>query len=428
MDCSNAYIPIRKFLPVFLGQLVFSLSTQLFEFVIGLWLYHETQSIVLYSIYIFFVFMPGLLAAPLIGEIIDNYNKQTILLFGILTVFIGAFCITILCYMKLINIIGVISISAISALCSSFQYPLLSTSLIKILRKEDLKKANALFQMIFASKYILVPLIGGAFYNGIDLLLLALITNIASFSYFIVILSSKFLATERKSTYDLTKTLSCYFSNLRFSYDYIKKQNHLSTILISYASYCFIYGILEVLFVPFLISMAGASNLGLILSVGGLGMIVGAGGITLLKFETYSIEIILNCLLIQGLILCSFYLYFNITSLYVFTFLFFLFGAVSMVVNNTLWQLLIPSELQGRIFTFRNSLNLSMLCIGYICAGLMQKLSYAIISYGYLQECLSYTCESIQLVFGGLGLGIAIYSSYTIINMKFFAISKANID
>ena len=69
-----------RFLAVAAGQMVSMTGTALTEFAIPLWVYLQTGSLVRFTLFALVALVPGLIAAPLIGALVDRGDRRRALL------------------------------------------------------------------------------------------------------------------------------------------------------------------------------------------------------------------------------------------------------------------------------------------------------------------------------------------------------------
>src|SRR5262245_25997330 len=72
--------PMHVFFLIWFGQSISAVGTHLTAFVLGVWVYRETGSVTLYALISFVATLPGLLFLPLIGTLVDYWDRRLILI------------------------------------------------------------------------------------------------------------------------------------------------------------------------------------------------------------------------------------------------------------------------------------------------------------------------------------------------------------
>ncbi|WP_067178674.1 non-ribosomal peptide synthetase/MFS transporter [Microtetraspora niveoalba] len=73
---------VRRFLTVALGQMACLIGSTLTEFAIPVWMYLRTGSMTQYAVLQILAVIPGILAAPLAGAIVDRSSRRTVMVVG----------------------------------------------------------------------------------------------------------------------------------------------------------------------------------------------------------------------------------------------------------------------------------------------------------------------------------------------------------
>jgi len=154
-----------------------------------------------------------------------------------------------------------------------------------------------------------------------------------------------------------------------FGWKYITARPGLLGLLLFFASTNFTGSIVQVLFTPLVLSFSNPATLGLIMTIGGVGMLVGSLLMSIWGGPKRRIFGILGFSLLQAVVLfaAGFPPNVMILSAAVFVFLF-----TSPLINGcsqAIWQTKTAPDVQGRVFSVRRMLAWSSLPLAYILAG-----------------------------------------------------------
>ena len=65
---------------VWFGQLISYVGSGLTNFALGVWVFQRTGSVTQFALIAFFASLPGLLAAPFAGALVDRWDRRLVML------------------------------------------------------------------------------------------------------------------------------------------------------------------------------------------------------------------------------------------------------------------------------------------------------------------------------------------------------------
>src|SRR5262245_48580701 len=71
---------MKSFLTIWIGEVVSILGTGLSAFAAGIWVYQRSGSVTKFSLISLCVFLPNLLFAPLVGALVDRWERRRIMI------------------------------------------------------------------------------------------------------------------------------------------------------------------------------------------------------------------------------------------------------------------------------------------------------------------------------------------------------------
>lgn len=130
-------------------------------------------------------------------------------------------------------------------------------------------------------------------------------------------------------------------------------------------------GVLEAVTTPLILSFASSAQLGMVLSLGGCGWLLGSVIASLWKGPGKRVKVIPGFMLLQGiwLFLGGLRPSLALAAIGIFGYLF-AYPFIS-TFNQTIWQLEVPASLQGRVFAVRLMGEWLALPIGYLLTGFL---------------------------------------------------------
>jgi len=344
---------MRSFLVVWSGQVISNLGSGLSAFALGVWAYRLTGSATALSLITLFATLPNTLLSPLAGALIDRWGRRTVLLinnFGS-----GACTLT----MAALYWAGVLEIWHVYALvCANrcfnvFQLPAFSATTPLLVPPSQLVRANGMAQIGPAAGQIAAPILAATLMDVIGVGGVIFL-DCLSFLYAAATLLVTPIPRPPVSAAGQEGKGSLLYESF-YGWTYIRKRPGLLGLLLffAFANYCL--SVVQILVTPLVLSFGTARTLGMILTTGAVGAVLGGialgvwgGGRSLRR-----IPIILGFTVIQGATLLLGGLRPN--ALLVASAMFMALFALPVIRGSSeaIWQSKIPQDLQGRVFAIR---------------------------------------------------------------------------
>ena len=357
----------RNFQLFFAGQLISLIGTWM-QNVAQSWLvYRVTGSSALLGLVTFAGQIPVFALSPIAGYTADRWNRRTVVIITQTVSMVLAFILAVLTLTGRIQIWEVFVLAALLGVVNAFDIPARQSFLVEMVGREDLINAIALNSSMFNGARIVGPAVAG--------ILVAKLGEgwcffLNAISYLAVIAG---LFMMRLGPFIPRVAQSSAFETIREGFDYIA---HTLPVF----AFLALVGVLSFAGLQYLVLMPiyadrifhmGASGLGLLTGVAGLGALIGAlmlasrtvltgltrwAGICLTIFSiglaafAFSGNLILSCglLLILG-----------------FT------GMIQMGVSNTLIQSMVPDVLRGRVMSVYSMMYMGVGPVGALIAGVV---------------------------------------------------------
>ncbi|NES41404.1 MFS transporter [Moorena sp. SIO2C4] len=361
---------MQIFFLIWLGQLVSLLGSNLTEFALGVWAYQTTGSITQFALISLFIHLPNIIISPIAGTFVDRWNRRWAMILSDSVAGASTLVVMALVFSGRLDIWHIYLVVAISSTFKAFQLPAYTAATTQLMPQEHLSRANGMMQASRATAKILGPTLAGVLLETIHLQGILLIDFI-TFIFALATLLSVQIPHLQSSHH--THQKQAHFSQLRqdlvSGWRYIAKRQGLQGLLMFFAVVYFTMGILQVLLWPLVLSFASSAELGVILSIGGCGMLIGSLVMTTWGGPKPRIYGIFSFVILQGLFLllggCRASV--NLAALGAFGVLF----AQPIIVscNQTIWQNKVPANLQGRVFALQLAIENSLLILAHMLTG-----------------------------------------------------------
>lgn len=260
------------FTTVWAGQLVSTLGSGLTSFALGVWIYENTGSVMLFVVNILVWTLPSLLISPLVGVISDRWDRRLVMILGDTGAGLSTLFIILVFFLGDLQVWHIYVATFFNAAFSSFQWPAFSAATSTLVSKENLGRAAGMSQIGDAVSHFATPALAGALYVTAGMQSILLIDLIS----FLVALST--LAAVRfprpKATEDGQQGKGSFWREALFGWIYIRERPGLLGLLMVFASLNFLWSLTFPLLTPMLLDMTTPDKAGYVQAVGGLGMII----------------------------------------------------------------------------------------------------------------------------------------------------------
>ncbi|WP_068923378.1 non-ribosomal peptide synthetase [Planobispora rosea] len=260
---------MRRFMVVALAQLVSMTGTAVTDFAIPVWIYLTTGSLVDFALFTALSIMPGVVAAPLIGALVDRAGKRRMMVTGACLAGGVQLVLGALLWSGSLQIWHFYPLTACLSIALIFQRLAFTTALPQLVPKQYLGHAAGVVQMVMGTSQFVAPLVAVALLSSIGLSGI-LVVDVASFGVLLGVLALvRFPAT---MAHVRRETLTAEIANgFRMSFG----NRHLRAALLYFAALNVMLAALLLSISPLVLSFAPLSTAGQISFAGGVGATLG---------------------------------------------------------------------------------------------------------------------------------------------------------
>ena len=357
---------MTRFSILLFGQLLAQIGAGMTAFALSVLTFQQSKSVVDFSMILFFTELPGILLSPLAGIIVDRWNRKMVLIISDALAAIATLALIPLAMQGPLPLPVVLAYVTAVGLFRSVQWPAFSATLTWLVKKDDIGRASGLMQMSEALSIFVSPLLC-VFVLSIASLSQVLMIDVAAFSIAAVFLFVVPLIKPKAGTEDIAP--KHFWADIGSGWHFIRDRVGLRNLLRHMALLNFSGGITLALSLPLIMTLATQKEVGVINSLCALGMM--AGGLVAGMFNTpgQRVYAIVGATAISGIAAfvtgSAISIYFVGAGLILSMFV---IGVIS-AMSQAIWQLKVPSEIQGRVFAFRRMVAMSTMPLAYLVAG-----------------------------------------------------------
>jgi MFS family permease len=362
-SCKSGF---KKFLFIWLGELISSIGGGLTSFGLAVYVFNQTGSAASMALVSLLAFLPTLILSVPAGVLADRYDRRMLMMVGDGLSGIGVLYI-LLCMLggqaSLLQIcIGV----SISSIFSALLEPSYRATVTDILTKEEYSKASGMVSLAGSARYLISPMLAGMLLAVSDIKLL-LVIDIFTFIITVIVTG----IVKRGIVTQSTMKQETFLSSFKEGWKAITtKRGIIVLIIVSSIMTCFM-GTFQILAEPMVLDFTDSTTLGIMETICASGMLVsslilGVKGLKKGYVKTLSVS-----LFFAGITMAMFGIKQNIYVMCVMGFLFF---AMLPFANNCLDYLTrinIPDEKQGRAWGLIGFLSQLGYVVAYGLSGIL---------------------------------------------------------
>ena len=360
---------MRTFIIIWLGQLVSLIGSGLIGFALSVWVFNQTGQATPFALTALFSILPRILLSPIAGAVSDRWNRKAIMLISDTLAGLVTLVTAFLLLTGRMEIWMIYVVSGLEAVFGTFQQPAYSASIVMLVPKAQLTRANSMIQMGEAIQNIITPILAGALVTTVGMKGIIIIDIT---TYLLALLTLIFVRIPQPEVKEEASNRFSIFKDVAFGWKYLVARKGLFGLLLYFAAVNFFMNISAVMLGPLVLSFGSATSLGITQTVMGVGMLAGSlimsvwGGFKQGKVKATIGFIVLSALgfMVAGLQPSVVYV-----SAGLFLLMFFLpFGSGP---SAALFAAKIAPDVQGRVFATRSMISQSMMPVAFLLSGIL---------------------------------------------------------
>ena len=358
---------IRPFLMFWGSQSVSAMGTAMTDYALVIWVYGQTGTASALSLMTLCSFLPTILFRFLAGAVADRWNKKRIMLISDFTAALGTCAVLALYGTEALSYVHLYVINFLLSLMNAFQVPASYVATSLLIPRDQYARAEGLQAMSGALISILSPVLGAVVlsWGGMEWVL---VIDLATFAIaFLTLMFIRIPNTEKRGEVGESFVQTC-LSGLR----YLKEHPVIMRLIVFIAFVNFLAKLgPDGQMAAFILSRTGGDRavLSAVQSAVALGLLAGGALTAAVKPSGQHVKMIYGtCLFIflTGMVLA---LGRSPVVWCISAFLQYLFAAVMNVHWNTLMRSEVPTDMQGRVFSARDTLQNITIPIGIYLGG-----------------------------------------------------------
>ncbi len=356
----------RGFLLIWAGQVFSQIGSNLTGFALGVWIYQKTGSATQFALIAMAAVLPGVLLSPVAGVMVDRYDRRKILILADAAAALVTLCVALLWWMDLLAVWQIFISSALLSSFGAFQRPAFSASITLLVDKSLFARASGLSQTAESLSIIVAPITAGLLVVKVGLGGVILVDFV---TFLIAMTALALVGIPRPEKIEEDEARPSMWSQAVFGWNWLRERPGLFRMLWLFAGLNFLFGMVNALLMPMVLSFTTADVMGRILSFGGFGGLLGGVALSIWGGPKKKMTGVLAFLVIISLGVSAVGL--KPSAWFVSGALFgtFFFGPFINGLVQAVWQTKVPPGLQGRVFSTRGMISTAMIPISFLISG-----------------------------------------------------------
>ncbi|AOY81578.1 MFS transporter [Moorena producens JHB] len=364
---------MRIFIIIWIGQFLSLVGSRLTQFAFNVWLFQETGSVTQFGLLVLCGSLPSLLISPIAGGFVDRWSRRWTM---IIADFCAGLCTLSIAWLFItgnLEIWHLYIIEALSSCFSTFQANAYAAATTLLVPKENLPRASGLTSLGRGVSKLIAPVLAGML---LPIVHIPGIIVIDFATLFFAIVPLMVVTFQELNNLDEQTGNKSFWKEVIFGWNFLTTKPGLLALLILFASNNLFTGIFNVLTTPLVLSLTSPTGLGIVLSIGSSGVVLGSLMMSIWKAQEHYIKTIFGFTLLAGLFI---FLAGLRPSLSLFTVSDFCLLATYPVISGlvqVMFQKKVPPEVQGRVFGLKDPIATVGLTLGYAIAGPLDDLIF----------------------------------------------------
>ena len=362
---------MRTYLVLWLTQAFSGLGSAMTGYALVIWSYQQEGSALMTAMLMVCSYAPYVLCSIFAGAMSDRWNKKRTMLICDTVAAACTVVILLLLSSGQLQIWHIYALNAVNGLMNTFQSPASEVAVTRILPKKYYQKVGGFRYFTSSLNGILTPVVTTAVL-GLAGMQAVILFDLASFVVaFCALLFFIRIPEEQPEPAAQQESL---MTSAKAGLTYLKKNRGILDLILFLAAINLVASMYNAAFPAMMLSRNGGSEqvMGVVNTVIGVTTLLGSIVASLIKAPKSRVLVICNALLFS-MSFENFFLAFgrNVYIWSVGAFLGWIFIPLMSTNLEAILRLRIPVEMQGRVFSTRNSLQFFTIPLGYFIGGAM---------------------------------------------------------
>lgn len=357
----------KKFLVIWLGELISNIGSGMTAFGLGVYVWQLTHSAVDVSMVEMAALLPTILLCPAAGVLADRFDRRLLMILGDIVSAFGLIVMLVLMNTGHIQVWQICFCVGFGSTFAALLDPAYKATITDLLTEDEYAKASGMVSIASSSKFLISPIIGGLILaaSGMEMIL---IIDIMTFA---VTVAAIFSVSKSLAVKSQVKKEMNFFKDLKEGWMIILESKGVMLLIVLVSVLMFYMGFIQVLSKPMVLSFASEKTTGILQTVVACGMMVSSImiGSGILKGKYVNVMVV--SFIVSGITMAGFGATTSIPVIIVSGFLFFASLPYATTSIDVLIRKSIDNEKQGRAWGLISLISQLGYVIAYALAGVL---------------------------------------------------------
>ncbi|MDE6672181.1 MAG: MFS transporter [Ruminococcus sp.] len=364
----NIFHDLKSFLILWITQSFSALGSAMTNFALVIWIYQKSGSALTTAMLAVCSYAPYVIMSIFAGAVSDKWNKKTIML--VCDSFAGICTVIIMILLKndCLQVWHLYIINSLNGLMNTVQQPASDVALTLLVSEKYYQKTSGLRSLSNSLVNVLTPVFASAImaFAGIEAVI---ISDLVTFSIAFVVLLFFIEIPEIKKESTKTESIS---QSVRNGFLWLNRNKGILWLMLFLSAINFIASIYESALPVMILSKSSEKVLGAVNSCVGIATLIGSIIVTFMPEPENRVKLICNCLFIS-MSTENFMLALGESPVIWCIGAFCGWVCIPLMNANmdVIFRTHIPTDIQGRIYSLRNTLQFFTIPLGYFTGGFL---------------------------------------------------------
>lgn len=357
----------KKFLVIWMGDLISNIGTGMTAFGLGVFVWQLTKSALDVAMVEMAALLPMILFSPAAGVLADRFDRRLLMILGDCVSGLGLIVLLVFMSTGNIQIWQIILCVGFSSAFSSLLDPAYKATLTDLLTEDDYAKASGMVGIASSSKFLISPIIGGlilAFYSIEVIIIIDILTVAITVSTILFVRKSLAVKSQAKKELD-------FFKDLKEGWQIILESKGVMLLIVLVSVLMFYMGIIQVLSKPMILSFTSEKTTGILQTIVACGMMASSIMIGTGVIKRNYVNIMVVSFIVSGITMAGFGATTSIPVIIISGFLFFASLPFATTCIDVLIRKSIDNEKQGRAWGLISLISQVGFVFAYVFAGVL---------------------------------------------------------
>lgn len=357
----------KKFLIIWLGELISNIGSGMTAFGLGVYVWQLTHSAVDVSLVEMAALLPTILLCPAAGVLADRFDRRLLMILGDSVSAFGLIVMLVLMNTGNIQVWQICLCVGFGSAFVALLDPAYKSTITDLLTEDEYSKASGMVSIASSSKFLISPIIGGLILavSGIEVILTI---DIMTFVVTVVAILSvrKSLAVKSQVNKEMN-----FFKDLKEGWMIILESKGVMLLIVLVSFLMFYMGFIQVLSKPMILSFTSEKTTGILQTVVACGMMVSSIMIGSGILKSKYVNVMVASFVVSGITMVGFGATTSIPVIIISGFLFFASLPYATASIEVLIRKSIDNEKQGRAWGLISLISQLGFVIAYVLAGVL---------------------------------------------------------